>query len=135
MYMRPLFVSAPGKTVLLAVCAAMRSAALGDSVPDSRVRTIVDPVRVVASNVDGADVLCAPRFGQVPEGRFLDGSGVPRWFRLTGDRRAGQSFDGTRYRRCPGAYVDLSCGEGAFATAVCGGYGRHPGRCGADDWH
>ena len=86
MNMRHVFVCVLGKTALPVVCTAMRSAALGDSVPDSRVRTIVDPVRVVASNVDGADILCAPRFGQVPEGRFLDGSGVPLgkgdWFVL-----------------------------------------------------
>ena len=75
--MRQRAVCALGKSALLAVCAATLSAAFGDSVPDPRMRTIVDPVRVLAANVDGADVLCAPRFGQVPEGRFIDGSGVP----------------------------------------------------------
>ena len=44
--------------------------------PDSRVRTQVEPVRVVwATNAANAAVLASPRLGQVPEGRFLDGSG------------------------------------------------------------
>ena len=45
---------------------------------DSRMRTLVDPVRVVASSdkVKNAKVLCGHKFGQVPEGKFLAGSGV-----------------------------------------------------------
>ena len=50
------------------------------SAPDPRVRTVVDPVRVVAARegilAASAETLLAHRFGQVPEGRFLEGSGV-----------------------------------------------------------
>lgn len=50
------------------------------SAPDPRVRTVVDPVRVVAARdvpiFASAETLLAHRFGQVPEGRFLEGSGV-----------------------------------------------------------
>ena len=45
---------------------------------DPRTREFVDPVRIVATShgLEGADILSAPKFGQVPEGRFLAGSGV-----------------------------------------------------------
>ena len=45
---------------------------------DPRTRELVDPVRIVATShgLEGADILSAPKFGQVPEGRFLVGSGV-----------------------------------------------------------
>ena len=45
--------------------------------PDSRVRTIVSPTRLVAASegLRGTSVLCGPRFGQVSEGTFLKGSG------------------------------------------------------------
>ena len=45
---------------------------------DPRTREFVDPVRIVATShgLEGADILSAPKFGQVPEGRFLVGSGV-----------------------------------------------------------
>ena len=45
---------------------------------DPKAREFVDPVRIVATShgLEGADVLSAPKFGQVPEGRFLAGSGV-----------------------------------------------------------
>lgn len=47
--------------------------------PDPRTRTFVLPVRIVAANSDalvssGAQ-LCGKRYGQIPEGRFLSGSG------------------------------------------------------------
>ena len=45
---------------------------------DPRTRELVDPVRIVATSpgLKGADVLLTPKYGQVPEGRFLAGSGV-----------------------------------------------------------
>jgi len=45
--------------------------------PDPRTRAFVRPVRVVSTHGDvrGVELLLAPRFGQIPEGRFLDGSG------------------------------------------------------------
>ena len=45
---------------------------------DVRTRTYVDPVRIVSAggiSTDDAQHLCAKHFGQVPEGRFLNGSG------------------------------------------------------------
>ena len=49
----------------------------GADQPDSRVRTIVSPTRLVAASegLRGTSVLCGPRFGQVSEGTFLKGSG------------------------------------------------------------
>ena len=45
---------------------------------DRRTREIVDPVRIVATSdgLIGTEVLLSQKFGQVPEGRFVSGSGV-----------------------------------------------------------
>ena len=43
---------------------------------DPRTRMYVEPVRVVDSSVTQANVLCGAKYGQVPEGRFLDGGGL-----------------------------------------------------------
>lgn len=43
---------------------------------DPRVRSYVDPVRILWSeNAETPEILLQPRFGQVPEGRFYEGSG------------------------------------------------------------
>ena len=59
------------------VAAAVAQAGAPAETPDSRVRSIVKPVRVVASapGLRGAEALCGPRFGQVSEGAFGAGSG------------------------------------------------------------
>ena len=53
------------------------SAASAGEVADTRVRSLVSPVRVVAASegMRGAEALCGPRFGQVSEGAFGAGSG------------------------------------------------------------
>ncbi len=53
------------------------SAAANGEVVDTRVRTLVSPMRVVAASegLRGTDALCGPRFGQVSEGAFGSGSG------------------------------------------------------------
>ena len=45
--------------------------------PDSRTRTLVSPRRIVAASqgLKGVEVLCGSRFGQIPEGAFLGGTG------------------------------------------------------------
>ena len=61
-------------SLLAVVSAGVVSAA---EKPDCRVRTLVDPVRIVATSpgLKGADELCGPRHGQVSEGVFCVGSG------------------------------------------------------------
>jgi alpha-L-rhamnosidase len=56
--------------------------ALGGGLQDPRTRTILPPKRILWTSADtdkgsvaGADILLAPKFGQVPEGVFLAGSG------------------------------------------------------------
>ena len=60
---------------VFATLTAMRGAVAAER-PDSRVRTLIDPVRVVATSerMDAAE-LCGPRHGQVSEGVFCVGSG------------------------------------------------------------
>ena len=66
--------------LLLAVSAALAATVISlRDAPDSRVRAYVAPTRIVAADSrslsESARELCLPRFGQVSEGRFLDGSG------------------------------------------------------------
>ena len=69
------------KNLMLAVVLAVLLAAFGvgfaASRPDSRTREFVEPVRIVAKSegILDAGTLLSPKFGQVPEGRFLAGSG------------------------------------------------------------
>ncbi len=63
---------------LLLLVALRCAAASAGETPDSRTRMLIDPVRVVASSdgLKNAGILCAPKYGQVPEGRFYQGSGI-----------------------------------------------------------
>jgi len=73
--------------IFAAVLMALCGSAVGGEHADPRTRTYVDPVRIVWTSpaqqeyhaihpkVSGAEVLLKPRFGQVPEGLFWDGSG------------------------------------------------------------
>ena len=67
---------------LVAVLAGFSMAQGGREAPDPRVRTFVMPTRVVwvstntaASSVANAEILLTDKYGQVPEGAFLAGSG------------------------------------------------------------
>ena len=65
--------------VLLCASGMARAAdAAADGIADERTRQYINPVRIVATSggLKGADALLSPKFGQVPEGRFLGGSGV-----------------------------------------------------------
>lgn len=71
---------AVAKTLALAAAAFFCAGAAQIERADSRIRTIVQPLRIVAVSDKGAlsgpsGQLCGARFGQVPEGRFLGGSG------------------------------------------------------------
>ncbi len=63
------------KIIVIAVAVPLLAVAAEE--PDSRVRAIVTPERIVASSdgVGGAEFLCSTRFGQVAEGPFLNGGG------------------------------------------------------------
>ena len=63
---------------LLSASAGVSAAGLAAcETKDSRVRTFVAPVRIVAASqgLGGTEALCGPRFGQVSEGAFCVGSG------------------------------------------------------------
>jgi hypothetical protein len=67
--------------MMLAVCATCGALAGGEWI-DPRVRTLVMPERVMwvsanseSSKVDNAEILLKEKYGQVPEGAFLAGSG------------------------------------------------------------
>ncbi len=68
--------------VWIAVAAGVSLAQGGGETPDPRTRTFVMPTRVVwvspntdQSSVANAEILTSPKYGQVPEGIFLEGSG------------------------------------------------------------
>ena len=68
--------------LLIAATAGLSLAQGGGETPDPRTRTFVMPTRVVwvspntdQSSVANAEILIAPKLGQVPEGIFLEGSG------------------------------------------------------------
>ena len=63
--------------IVLAVLLAAFGVGFAASRPDSRTREFVEPVRIVAESerLENAGALLSPKFGQVPEGRFLTGSG------------------------------------------------------------
>ncbi len=66
------------KIAIAAVAAAVACFGFSAEVADIRTRTYVDPVRIVSAgsiSAEAAAHLCEKRFGQVPEGRFIDGSG------------------------------------------------------------
>ena len=69
------------KNLMLAAVLAILLAPFGvgfaASRPDPRTREFVEPVRIVAKSegILDAGTLLSPKFGQVPEGRFLAGSG------------------------------------------------------------
>ena len=66
------------KIAIAAVAVAVACFGFSAEVADIRTRTYVDPVRIVSAgsiSADAAAHLCEKRFGQVPEGRFIDGSG------------------------------------------------------------
>ena len=63
------------KRIFLAAAAVIAAGTLEAAV-DCRTRTFVGPTRIVwSTNACGAAVLTSPRLGQVPEGRFLEGTG------------------------------------------------------------
>ena len=66
------------RLVLVVLLAWVRLAFPGERT-DAMVRTLVPPARIVAASGDvlaeSAARLCGERYGQVPEGRFLDGGG------------------------------------------------------------
>lgn len=66
------------RTVWLACFAVLAASSHSAQNPDKRLRTFVSPVRVVAAadTLRNAESLLAPRYGQIPEGRFLSGSGI-----------------------------------------------------------
>ena len=112
---------------------------------DPRTRELVDPVRIVATShgLEGADILSAPKYGQVPEGRFFAGSGVvlsnDEWLVLDFGRELHGSLligSGAKGGRCDGA-ARRTVGEGQGLKASgrdsqsrSGCAGRDKGRCG-----
>ena len=91
---------------------------------DVRTRTYVDPVRIVSAGVisaDDAQHLCAKHFGQVPEGRFLNGSGPVlgggAWVILDFGREIHGSLQiGSGGRSGRGAKVHVRFGESVSET-------------------
>ena len=89
----------------------------------ARTREFVDPVRIVATShgLEGADILSAPKFGQVPEGRFLAGSGVvlsnDEWLVLDFGRELHGSLQiGSGAKGGRGAKVRVRFGESVSET-------------------
>lgn len=61
---------------LLLACGLASAACFGGETADPRQRTFVDPVRIVwQTNATDSAILLGPRHGQIPEGRFLSGTG------------------------------------------------------------
>lgn len=108
------------KTIIasLFVCAFACPVPAATAHRDPRTRELVDPVRIVvtSSGLEGADVLLASKFGQVPEGRFLAGSGVvlakDEWLVLDFGRELHGSLQiGSGARGGRGAKVRVRFGE------------------------
>ena len=58
--------------------AVFAASSLSGQIPDTRQRSFVAPVRVIAASaaLKNAESLLAPKYGQIPEGPFLSGSGI-----------------------------------------------------------